>query len=68
MVRLLRFVFCSCVGNYIGDYVLVFFVFDVEVYFVKFVFSIGKFIVIYFFFFGVKKVFFYLYCYFFKNI
>lgn len=42
IVRLLRFIFCVCVGNYIGDYLLVFLVFGVELFFVKFVFSIGK--------------------------
>lgn len=68
MARLPRLALCSRVGNYIGDYVLVFSAPDVEAYSVKFAFSTGKSIATYSSFFGVKKVFFYLYCYPSKNI
>ena len=58
MARLPRLALCSRVGNYIGDYMLVFSAPDVEAYSVKFAFSTGKSITTYSSFFGGKKVFF----------
>ena len=55
--RLPRLTLCSRVGNYIGEYMLVFSARDVEAYSVKFAFSTGKSIAAFpsFFFFLVEK-------------
>lgn len=42
MARLPKLILCSRVGNYIGEYMLVFSAPDVEAYSVKFAFSTGK--------------------------
>ena len=55
MARLPRLTLCSRVGNYIGEYMLVFSAPDVEAYSVKFAFSTGKSIAAFFSFFSRKK-------------
>ena len=67
MTRLPKLILCSRVGNYIGEYMLVFSAPDVEAYSVKFAFSTGKSIAAYSSFFSWKK-FFFFYCYPSKNI